>query len=224
MLTAWYARSWRWLAGPDGPRKSGLPAAELLAPVPLLCLVLLVVNDWVIKPSDAPRWIAGKLSDVAGLAVFPLVVTAALDVALAVFAKLGAPVDFSLRQWKLAIACVLTAGVFTAMKLSPALAGMVADALSAIAGPSRVVPDPTDALTVPAVLVAWWHGRAAIRRGSYGRLAIARRAKGPLYADARACGADPAVVDALEAATQRWLDGGDDQAVIDALATLRAQR
>lgn len=222
-----YARAWTWLAGDDGPRRGGLPAAELLAPLPLLALALLVVNDWALKPSTAPRWLTGKLSDVAGLAVFPLIVTASLDVVLAGVARLGARVDFTLRRWKLAVACVATAGGFAAMKLSPAIARLVADALSATVIDSRVVPDPTDLLALPAVALAWWHGRRAIARGSHGRLALARRAHAagrPLvapFADAAACGADPAAVAVLDAATRAWLDGGEPGPVVGALARLR---
>ncbi len=190
--------------------------------------MLLVVNDWVLKPSEAPRWLTGKLSDVAGLAVFPLIVTASIDVALAGISRLGARVDFSLRRWKLATACGATALVFAAMKLSPAIARMVEDATTIVLGRSNVMLDPTDLFALPAIVVAWWQGRAAIARGSYGRLAVARRAHAagvPLaavYADAEACGATAADVRALEDATRSWLAGGPDDPVTTALARLRA--
>lgn len=217
-----HTRAWRMLAGDDGPDRPGLPLAELLAPLPLLLVVVLVVNDWVIKPSDAPRWLAGKLSDFAGLAVFPLVATAAFDGALAAVARLGARVDPTLRRWKLAAAIALTGGVFAAMKLSPQVAAQVAALLGRAFGHAEVMPDPTDLLALPALAFAWWHGRRTIARGAYGRLAWARRARPTApFADAAACGADPAAVAALDGATRAWLDGGPAEPVRTALAELR---
>jgi hypothetical protein len=224
---SWYARAWTALAGPDGPRRTGVPAAELLAPLPLACVVLLVVNDWVLKPSSAPGWLTGKLSDVAGLAVFPLVATAALDCVLAAIAKLGAPIDFTLRRSKLAVACVSTGIVFTAMKLSPDVAHALAGILTALTRSSHIVADPTDLVALPALAVAYLHGRRAIARGSYGRLALARTrhaAGRPLaapFGDAVACGASAANVTSLDAATAAWLAGGPAEAVDTALAQLR---
>src|SRR5690349_14518972 len=95
------ARARRILAGDDGPARAGLPINELLAPLPLVALALLGINDWVLKPSSAPEWLTGKLSDFAGLFVFPLVATAAFDLVLLVLFRLGAPVDYTLRRWKL---------------------------------------------------------------------------------------------------------------------------
>ena len=68
----------------------------------------------------------------------------------------------------------------------------------------------------------WWHGRRAIARGAYGRLALAKRRRPEaVYGDARACGADPAIVDELESAVGAWLDGGPAAPVDVALARLR---
>lgn len=221
-----HKRAWRALAGDDGPARSGLPIAELLAPVPLVLLVLLGINDWVIKPSDAPRWLAGKLSDFTGLAVFPLVATAAFDAVLAGLAWLGAPVDFTLRRWKLAAAIALTGTVFTAMKLSPEIALQVAEAIGAIIGHAQVMADPWDLLALPALGFAWWHGRRTIARGAYGRLAWAKRARRASkmtapYADAAACGADRVAVAELDRAAVAWLDGGPPEPVEAALDRLR---
>ncbi len=226
---SWYARAWTSLAGPDGPRRTGVPAAELLAPLPLACVALLLVNDWVLKPSAAPVWLTGKLSDFAGLAMFPLVATAALDCVLAVLAKLGVPVDFTLRRWKLMAACAITGIVFAAMKLSPDVARAMASVLTALTHSSHVVADPTDLLALPALVVAYLHGRRAIARGSYGRLGYARirhaagRSLPAPFADAQTCGANADDVAALDAATAGWLStgAGASQAVETALARLR---
>ena len=57
-----------------GERKpADLPIGEALHPVALIAVVVLVVNDWVLKPSSVPAWLTGKLSDVSGLVFAPLV-------------------------------------------------------------------------------------------------------------------------------------------------------
>lgn len=217
----------RYLAGDDRTSRTGLPVHELLAPLPLLALAILIVNDWVLKGTAAPLWITGKLSDLAGVFVFPVIATATGDLALYAAFRLGAPVDFTLRRWKLALAIALTALVFGAMKLSPVIGGAVERAWAAIVPGSSIYPDPTDALALLVLPATWWHGRRALARGAYGRLALARRchARGrPLaapYGDAAACGADPAVVRELDAAVERWLAGGPAEPVDAALGRLR---
>ncbi|HEU5057510.1 MAG TPA: hypothetical protein VFU21_13340, partial [Kofleriaceae bacterium] len=78
------------LAGSEGPGRRALPAGELLEPVALGAVLLLVVNDWLLK-GRAPAALTGKLSDLAGLVAAPLIATAALDTALWAAARLGAP-------------------------------------------------------------------------------------------------------------------------------------
>lgn len=206
-----HARTWRLLAGEDTPERPGLPIAELLAPIPLLLLGVLVVNDWVLKPTALPAWLTGKLSDFSGLAVFPLVATAAFDLVLLLAWRLGAGVDFTLRRWKLAAAIALTAIGFTAMKLVPEVAEAIARVLGAMLGHSRIVPDPTDLIALPALAIAWWFGAWTIRRGAYGRLAWAQRAKpAAIYEHA-----------SLDAPARAWLDGGDVAPLRAALAEAR---
>jgi hypothetical protein len=207
-----HARTWRLLAGDDTPERAGLPIAELLAPIPLVLLGVLVTNDWVLKPTSLPAWLTGKLSDFAGLAVFPLVATAAFDLILLLAWKLGARVDFTLRRWKLATAIALTAIGFIAMKLVPDVALAIARVLGALVGHSRIVADPTDLIALPALGVAWWFGTKTIARGAYGRLAWAQRAK-PTTVYERT---------ALDEPARAWLAGGDVEPVRAALAKARA--
>lgn len=207
-----HARAWRLLAGDDQPDRPGLPLAELLAPLPLVALAVLVVNDWVLKPTSLPHWLTGKLSDFAGLAVFPLVATAAFDLVLWLAWKLGAPVDFTLRRWKLAVAIALTGGVFAAMKLVPEVATGVARALGFAFGHAHVMPDATDLIALPALAFAWWWGGRTIARGAYGRLAWAQRARpARIYEDA-----------ALDEPARAWLAGGDVEPLRAAIARARA--
>jgi hypothetical protein len=127
------SRLWRWLAGDEGPGQPALPVSELLAPVPLAAALVLAGNDWLLKPSAAPGWLTGKLSDVAGLVVTPLLLTALVDLALHAAFRLGARVDFTLRAWKLGAAIAVVGAAFAATKLSPAAAGLVAGALAGLA-------------------------------------------------------------------------------------------
>lgn len=217
----------RLVAGEDSPARGGLPVNELLAPLPLAALVVLVLNDRVLKGSGAPVWLTGKLSDFAGLFVFPLIATAAADLAGAAIARLGAPWDVTLRRWKLAAAISLTGAVFAAMKLSPLIGSWIGHAWSRLVPGSEIYPDPTDVIALVVMAGTWWHGRRTIARGAYGRLALARRRRAagrPLaapFADAAACGADPARVARLDGAVAAWLGGGPAEPVERALAELR---
>jgi len=133
----------------------------VLHPLALLALALLIANDHVFKAA-VPGWWTGKLSDVAGLAVFPLLVAAGGELA---------------GLWRgdrrtVVVLAVITGVVFAAIKLSP-LAGdgyRVAQAalqwpfraLAALAhgrgapglGRAHLTPDVTDLLALPALLVS----------------------------------------------------------------------
>lgn len=146
------------------------PGSMLLDPLFLLALFLLALNDHVLK-SAAPGIITGKLSDMAGLALAPV-----LAVSLGELFNAGAT-DRQSRIWRLAGWAVATALVFSAIQLwGPAaraysqLLGVVQSlprvlvAWSAggngVWGVARHVPDPTDLLTLPfcaagLVRVAW---------------------------------------------------------------------
>src|SRR5918995_4450814 len=62
-------------------RTGGAPVVDALrvlaSPVFVLALVVLVLNDHVLKQAW-PGWVTGKLSDVAGLVVAPLLLAAVL--------------------------------------------------------------------------------------------------------------------------------------------------
>ena len=219
---------WRRLAGDDTTARGGLPVHELLAPLPVIAIALLVLNDRVLKGSVAPQWLTGKLSDVTGVFVFPLAATAVVDLAGAGLAKLGLGWDFTLRRWKLGVAIGFTALVFGAIKLSPAIGGWVERAWSWLIPSATIYPDPTDAFALIVLIGTWWHGRRAIACGAYGRLAVARArhaAGRPLaspFGDAAACGADPVRVSELDDAVTAWLTTAGDAAPVDAaLSRLR---
>lgn len=141
-----------------GGRRPTLPIGEALHPVTLAAAIALVVNDWVLKRSAAPAWLTGKLSDVAGLIVAPVALTAAIGLVLWLAARAGARVDPWLTRRRLAIAVAATAAVFVTVKLSAAAAATVGAAWGHVAPGARFVADPTDLLALPALAVAWWIG------------------------------------------------------------------
>ncbi len=94
-----------------GPRTR--PGDGLLHPVPLAAIGLLLVNDHLLKAAW-PGPLTGKLSDVAGLILFPLVLVASWE-----FARtgLGRPVTVGLGASVVAV--VTTGVVFAFVKLDP---------------------------------------------------------------------------------------------------------
>ncbi|MGE0398186.1 MAG: hypothetical protein AB7T06_15900 [Kofleriaceae bacterium] len=162
---SWLERVRQSLRGGDGA--GVLPIGEALHPVTLLSLVVLVVNDWVLKPRvDHDSWasaVTGKLSDVSGLVAAPVVLTALIGLLLLVAQKLGAPVRPHLTHRRLVLSIVATGGVFAAIKLWPRASQWFVDALSVVR-PAQVYLDRTDLWCLPALAVAYWIGRDELRR------------------------------------------------------------
>lgn len=221
------ARLWRRLGGSDGAGRAAVPLGELFHPIAMGAIVVMIVNDWVLKGS-APGWLTGKLSDLTGIVAAPLALTAVGDVMAWVAARMGARIDFTLRRWKLAAAIVVTGGAFVVVKLVPAAARGLAEGLAHVFGHAAIVADPTDLIALPGLAVAAWIGRQELRRVPLGRIEyLARRhRRGQAIAggldDVIHAGADPGQVAALEAAIASYLDGGPAAPVDAAIARLRA--
>ena len=115
-----------------------VPAGALLHPLALMALGLLVVNDHWWKDQFGSVW-TGKLSDVAGLILFPLVIQGMVECIAAVMRQPWRP-SFALI-WT---ASVLTGAVFAALQLSDT-AGAVCIGLygdsSAVLGLCRCAAD-----------------------------------------------------------------------------------
>jgi hypothetical protein len=207
----------RALRGRDRAETPALPVGEAMHPITLAAVLLLVVNDWYLKSHFGPSVVTGKLSDVAGLAFAPVVLSAAIGLALHVAARLGARVDPSLSLRRL-VACIVATGAgFAAVKLSPAIAERVAHVLGYLGRPASFYEDWTDLLTLPALLVALWIGLDELRRVPLGRPAAIHRLGRPALpalADVRRAGAPPERVAELAAAIDRW-----EPATIDRLVS-----
>jgi hypothetical protein len=210
-----FERVRRALRGVDRAEAPAPPLGEALHPVALAAVVVLVVNDWVLKPRWGPSAVTGKLSDVAGLIFAPVVLSAAIGLLLALAARLGARVDPSLSRRRL-VACTLATGVvFAAVKLDPGAARVVAGLLSWLGRPATIYLDATDLLCLPSLAIALWIGRDELARVPLGRAAaihrLGRRAA-PALDDVQRAGAPDAHVAKLAAAIDAW-----DVAAIDAL-------
>lgn len=126
------------MAGRAGTEvRTGLRA--LASPLAACSLVVLALNDHVLKQAW-PGWVTGKLSDVAGLVLAPLLLGLGL-------ALLGVrrPVAWSSG---------LVALGFAVTKTTAAGAAVVSAGWSLTGVNTHIVADPTDLLALPAVLVA----------------------------------------------------------------------
>jgi hypothetical protein len=148
-------------------------------PMGLVAIGALVVNDHLLKARWPGFW-TGKLSDAAGMVVFPLVLFAILE-------------SFAPRRATgraLAVCAVLTATVFAAVKTWPAATHAFAATLGALqwpvqaghalatggmlpdAMPVAAVTDPTDLVALPfaalvALAVRGRRTQPCVRRGSH---------------------------------------------------------
>lgn len=120
----------------------------LLHPVAVIALIVLFANDHVWKYSH-PSWLTGKLSDVAGMIVFPLALAAGLSLVW--------------TSERLLAGCVAaTMIVFTLVKLwAPAThacacaMGWLQTPFSPVT-PTTIIRDASDLLALPFSLVALW--------------------------------------------------------------------
>ena len=117
----------------------GTGLRALGSPVAVCCLAVWALNDHVLKEAW-PGWVTGKLSDVTGLVVAPLL-------AATVLALLG------VRRAPVWGSAAVVAG-FVVVKGSGAGAAAVSAVWGLTGFPTRMVADGTDLLALPAVALA----------------------------------------------------------------------
>jgi hypothetical protein len=128
-------------------------------PVTLIALIVLVVNDWILKPRLGPSALTGKLSDLAGLIAAPVVLTAAIGLVL----RLARRKDPFLTHRRLVLSIAATGAGFAAVKLSERAAEWFTRVLSLVRH-AEVYLDRTDLLCLPGLAIAYWIGKDELRR------------------------------------------------------------
>ncbi len=118
------------------PLSSFRPSRSLAHPLWLGALLVLLVNDHLLKGSALPGWLTGKLSDFAG----PIVAAALLAVLLRVRSK---------RGWVLSH--VATAVGFAAINVVPSVAHWVQDVSASTPFPWIITVDPSDIVGLVAL-------------------------------------------------------------------------
>jgi hypothetical protein len=120
---------------------------EFARPLPLAAAALLALNDHVLKGAGLlPAWLTGKLSDLAGLFFFPILL-------FSLTSLVRPPVDRIRHARALAFA---TGAVFSALKVVPMVNAWVAPAWA-------IVMDPTDLFALPVLGLSVLYLRARPR-------------------------------------------------------------
>jgi hypothetical protein len=141
----------------------------MLHPVPIGALALLIANDHLWK-GHGPALVTGKLSDLAGLVLFPLLLQALVEVGGAAIGRGARP-----SPDLLAGLIVVTGCAFAAAQLSPPIDGVLEVAwgwarspVATLAGapgpPGVLTQDPTDLLVLPALVIPWLVGQRRASR------------------------------------------------------------
>ena len=153
------------------------PGDGLLHPVALGALAILVLNDQLLKAAW-PGIVTGKLSDVAGLIVAPLVVVAAWEIAVWAAGSWTGPGRTALV---VAIA-VVAIGFTTSQVWSPAgdvyrlalgvlqwpfavIGALVGGTATPPLRPVDAVADGEDLIALPALAITWWVGTRRVIQG-----------------------------------------------------------
>ena len=149
---------------PAAPRAR--PGELLVHPIPVLAVAVLVVNDHILK-SVAPSLLTGKLSDVAGLLFFPLLLVSIVELAAVALGR--TPPD---RRRQVICSIITTGLVFFLVKATVAgssTLGWSVGVAQWLAGagfvrgeapqPVAVATDAGDLIALSALVVAWFVAR-----------------------------------------------------------------
>lgn len=127
-----------------------LGTADLFGLAAMTALAVLVVNDRILKARFANA-VTGKLSDIAGLVLLPLVLFTAAGLAAEVFRLVR------MDRKSLITACVLVAGLgFSAIQIWEPASSAYEWTLTLL-GPGRATNtmDPTDLFALPVLVIPW---------------------------------------------------------------------
>jgi hypothetical protein len=151
----------------DRPIDGWRPGDGVLHPLVVAALVVLLLNDHVLK-GRWPGVVTGKLSDVAGLVLFPILLFSLVEIGSAALGHRSPPSD------RVLLVCLaVTAVAFAASELLPEAergletafgwARWPIDRIRGAAGPTVLTRDPTDLLALPALAAAAAVGRPRSR-------------------------------------------------------------
>jgi hypothetical protein len=143
----------------------GLVAETMLHPAVITALVVLVVNDHLLK-GHGPDWLTGKASDFAGLVLLPVVAAVVIGWTAQ---RLGSLVGRDPRlSPRLMCSIILVSAIgFAAVKVSPTVAGLYSAAITHASRPlASLTPhdgngslivrsDATDLIALSALVVPW---------------------------------------------------------------------
>lgn len=116
-----------------------------------------LLNDHVLKGIFGSWW-TGKLSDIAGLIVFPLILAVLIE------RRSSRPIE-----WGIAATIVF----YGSINVFPAADAVTETVIGAFIGPVTLTMDSTDLLVLPALVGAWWawsRARRSSLRRSWGRV------------------------------------------------------
>jgi hypothetical protein len=128
-------------------------------PATLGAVLLLLLNDHVFKHLW-PSWLTGKLSDFAGLVFAPFLVGIVLSILI--------PRRWPRGQERVGnLAVILTGMWFALMKSVPAWRDLTVESIHFVmVSRAAILCDPTDLITLPALLIPWWLWKQCGRRES----------------------------------------------------------
>jgi hypothetical protein len=161
----------------DRPASSAdpLPADALLHPAALAALGVFLLNDHVLKAAW-PGPLTDKVSDLAGLIFFPLLLLSGAELTLALLGRWRRPTTRAIG-----VAVAVAAIGFGLSKTTPIAAegsgwllgiahwllslpiGVVAGSAISPLKPAIVVADPTDLVALPCLAIALWIGISRVR-------------------------------------------------------------
>ncbi len=132
-------------AADDGDANASRAGDGMLHPVAVAALIVLALNDHVLKHAF-PGVVTGKLSDVAGMVFFPLLLVALVELAQRAAGRFVAP-----SPRAVVVAVVATGVVFAAVKVSDDAALVWRYALAALQWPAHALAALVDGHTLPAL-------------------------------------------------------------------------
>lgn len=127
-------------------RNNFLGIGFLIHPVPIFAFIILAFNDHYLK-AHYPCALTGKLSDFAGVFVFPIFLCALWSLIQKTW--------ITTRSTLIAIA--ITDLIFVSVKLIPTAAIIYAKMMSAMGFPSHITLDPTDLIALGSNIFTYWY-------------------------------------------------------------------